>query len=129
MGQIKIYGLKEKLNPKKEKWSEVIHSCMVEAFELPENKKFHRFFPMENEDFIFPDDRSEAYTIIEISIFEGRSSESKKRLIELLFQRAAESTDIAPSDLEITLFETPRQNWGIRGLPADELQLNYKINV
>jgi hypothetical protein len=31
--------------------------------------------------------------------------------------------------IEITLFETPRENWGIRGLPGDELSLNYKVQV
>ena len=32
-------------------------------------------------------------------------------------------------DLEITISETPRHNWGIRGLPADELGLTYEVNV
>jgi hypothetical protein len=27
------------------------------------------------------------------------------------------------------IFETPMHNWGIRGKSADELSLNYKINV
>ena len=38
-------------------------------------------------------------------------------------------SDIAPQDVEITITETPRHNWGIRGLPGDELQLGYKINA
>jgi hypothetical protein len=28
-----------------------------------------------------------------------------------------------------TIFETPKHNWGFRGLPGDEHQLNYKIEV
>ncbi len=31
--------------------------------------------------------------------------------------------------LEITLFETPCHAWGIRGLPGDEIGLNYKVEV
>jgi len=31
--------------------------------------------------------------------------------------------------VEITITETPRSNWGIRGLPADELELSYKVDV
>lgn len=129
MAQIKVYGVNKKLNPIKEKLSEVIHSCVVDAFQFPPDKRFHRFFPMQNEDFIFANSRSDAYTIIEISIFEGRSVEAKKQLINLLFQRIGEYVSISPNDLEITIFETPKQNWGIRGVPADELQLNYKVNV
>ncbi|WDM20667.1 tautomerase family protein [Paenibacillus polymyxa] len=53
----------------------------------------------------------------------------KKQLIQLLFQRITDQFGIAPQDLEITIFETPKQNWGIRGVPGDELQLNYKVNI
>ncbi len=28
-----------------------------------------------------------------------------------------------------TITETPKHNWGIRGLPGDELTLNYKANI
>jgi 4-oxalocrotonate tautomerase family enzyme len=77
----------------------------------------------------YPPGRSERYTIIEISMFEGRSVETKKQLIRLLFERASARLGIAPDDLEITITETPRANWGIRGLPADELGLSYQVEV
>jgi 4-oxalocrotonate tautomerase family enzyme len=129
MGQIKIYGLKEKLNPIKESMSNVIHSCLVEAFEFPTDKRFHRFFPMEKEDFLYANGRTDSYTVIEISIFEGRTVEAKKMLIRLLYERVNSELNISLNDIEITIFETPKHNWGIRGLPGDELTLNYKVNV
>ncbi|MCM2677630.1 tautomerase family protein [Alkalicoccobacillus plakortidis] len=129
MGQIKIYGIKERLTPIKETLSDVIHSCLIDAFEYPHNKKFHRFFPMEQENFYFESNRTMAYTIIEISIFEGRSVEAKKRLINLLIARIDNKLKISPQDIEITIFETPKHNWGIRGLPGDELALHYKVNI
>lgn len=129
MGQIKIYGVKDRLNPIKETLSNVIHSCLVEALEFPLDKKFHRFFPMDKEDFYFASGRTEAYTVIEISMFEGRTVEAKKQLLKLLFERINSELSISPRDVEITIFETPKYNWGIRGLPGDELALNYKVNV
>jgi len=129
VGQIKIFGTRERLNPIKEALSDIIHSCMVEVLEFPSNKKFHRFFPMEKEDFYFPDERTEAYTIIEISMFEGRTAETKKQLINFLFERIARQLSISILDIEITIFETPKHNWGIRGLPGDELALSYRVNV
>lgn len=129
MGQIKIYGVKDKLNPIKETLSTIIHSCMMEALAYPADKKFHRFFPMDKEDFYFPSERTEAYTIIEISMFEGRTMETKKHLLALLFEKINNQLSIAPQDIEITIFETPKHNWGIRGLPGDELALSYKVNV
>ena len=61
-------------------------------------------------------------------MIEGRSIEAKKHLIRLLFERA-QSVGIVPQDLEITIFLTPKHNWGFRGLPGDEHTLNYKISV
>jgi phenylpyruvate tautomerase PptA (4-oxalocrotonate tautomerase family) len=125
--QVKIYGLAEQWEPYKARLSDVIHSCMVDALSLPVDKRFHRFFSLASSDFVFPADRTARYTIIEISLFEGRSVDRKKQLIRLLFERIHRECSIAPQDIEITLTETPRANWGIRGLPADELSLSYPI--
>ena len=129
MVQIKVYGNRENLNKIKDKLSDVIHSCAVDALSLPKDKKFHRFFPLEEPDFRYPDERSENYTIIEIICFEGRSVDAKKKLIKLLFERINKELGISANDIEITIFETPRCNWGIRGVSGDELKLNYKIGI
>lgn len=129
MAQIKIYGLKEQLNPIKSQLSDVIHSCVVDALSFPMEKRAHRFFSLEAEDFYCPVGRTPRYTIIEISMFEGRSTETKKQLIRLLFERAEQTLGISPNDLEITITETPKHNWGFRGQPGDEISLNYKVEV
>ena len=129
MAQIKIFGLQEHLDRRKAQLSDVIHACAVDALKLPAEKRFHRFFPLESADFYYPAGRTEQYTIIEVSMFEGRSVETKKQFIRLLFDKLWQTLQIAPDDVEITIFETPRHNWGIRGLPGDELELNYRVNV
>jgi phenylpyruvate tautomerase PptA (4-oxalocrotonate tautomerase family) len=129
MAQIKIYGLREQLKSRRAKLSAVIHSCAVDALGLPPDKRFHRFLPLEQADFIFPEGRSDDYLIIEISMFEGRSIETKKHFISLLFERIYEELRIGVDDIEITIFETPRHNWGIRGKHGDELELSYKVTV
>ncbi len=129
MAQVKIYGLKEHLAPLKTQISDCVHSCIVSAFQVPANKRFHRFFEMTKDNFYYPSERTERYTIIEISLFEGRSVQAKKYLYELLFSRFEKDFSISPLDLEITLSETPAHNWGIRGKPGDELTLDYSIDV
>lgn len=128
MSQVRIYGHREALATSRGAISDAVHSCLMDALGLPETKRFQRFFPMDSEDFIHPADRSERYTIIEISMFSGRSAEAKRRLIQLLFERL-DGIGIAPQDVEITIFESPAANWGIRGVSADELTLNYDVNV
>lgn len=129
MAQVKIYGVKEYLNPVKARLSDVIHACVVEALSFPPEKRAHRFFPLEAEDFYYPTGRTSRYTIVEISMFEGRSVEAKKDLIRLLFERAQRELDLTPSDLEVTITETPKHNWGFRGQPGDEIRLDYKVEV
>jgi phenylpyruvate tautomerase PptA (4-oxalocrotonate tautomerase family) len=127
MAQVKIYALRQTLEPREE-ISNAIHKSIMEALEYPADKKFHRFFPLEPEDFCFSSDRSDKYTILEISMFEGRSVTAKKKLIALLFENL-EQLGIPRHDLEITIFETPKYNWGIRGVPGDELALSYRVEV
>lgn len=129
MSHVRIYGHREPLTRHREALSTTIHSCLVDALGLPAEKKFQRFFPLDAEDFIYPDDRSEQYTIIEISMFTGRSPEAKRTLIRLLFERIEEQIGITPQDVEITVFESPAANWGIRGRCGDELALDYDVNV
>lgn len=129
MSQIKIYGLREHLDPIKATLSDTIHACVVEALHFPEDKRAHRFFPMEKADFYYPRSASEKYTIIEISMFEGRAVETKKNLIRLLSERVSQQCDRQHNEIEITITETPRCNWGFRGKPGDEIGLAYKVEV
>ena len=129
MSQVKIYGLREHLDPIKKALSDAIHSCIVEALQFPPDKRAHRFFPMDAEDFYFPASASPRYTLIEISMFEGRAVETKKALIRLLFARIGERCGRKPNEIEVTITETPRHNWGFRGLPGDEVGLSYKVEV
>lgn len=129
MGQVKIFGIKEKIGPIQQNLSTIIHSCLMDAFKIPANKKFQRFIMLDRDEFYFPEDRTEDYIIIEISVFEGRSNVAKKNLIHLLFDRISSELKISKQDIEINIFETPECNWGIRGMPGDELSLNYKVDV
>ena len=101
----------------------------MDALGIPKDKRAHRFIALAKEDFMMPEGRTEAYTSIEISMIEGRTSETKKKLIRLLFDRIQEQVGISHMDLEICIYESPACNWGFRGIHGDDIQLNYEINV
>jgi len=127
---IVIYGIKQNLNPIKADLSDVIQSSMTQVLGLPEDKRAHRFIPMEKEDFYFPGGRSDAYTVIEINMMEGRQIETKKQLIKVLFENIESALGIGPVDVEITIKEQPAHCWGFRGMTGDEVSdLKYKVNV
>lgn len=129
MAQIKIYALNKTIKRHRDHLSIAIHQALTKTLKYPIEKKFQRFISLESEHFIYPSDRTESYIIIEISMFEGRTKEAKNALINTLFQNINDLCGIDFNDIEITIFETPKENWGIRGKNADELQLNYQINI
>ncbi|WP_427004372.1 tautomerase family protein [Pseudarthrobacter sp. H2] len=128
MAQIIVYGHKAALAPRISSLSDAIHAAAVSVLQLPVEKRFHRFITLDPDQFITPSDRSIDYTIVEVSMFEGRSTATKKDFIRQLISNVA-AVGVTPNDLEITITETPRASWGIRGVPADELQLNYSVDV
>ena len=129
MAQVKVYGEKAHLRSVRAALSDLIHAVNRDVLGLPADKRFHRFIALETEDFLHPAGRGPAYTVIEISMFEGRDPATKKALLKRLMADISEGLGIAPIDIEITIFETPKANWGIRGQTGDELVLTYKVEV
>ena len=101
----------------------------MSALSYPAEKRFQRFVALDPEDFLYPDDHGPDYTIIEIAMFEGRSEEAKRELITQLFARIEQEAGLAPQSIEITITETPKVNWGIRGVNAADLTLDYQVEV
>lgn len=129
MAQITVYGKTDSIRARRKALSDAIHGAVMVALEYPPEKKFHRFIGLDDDSFIYPDDRGRDYTIVEVSLFEGRSVEAKRRLIRELFDRIETEVGVAPHSLEITIHETPRVNWGIRGSNAEDLALGYEVEV
>jgi phenylpyruvate tautomerase PptA (4-oxalocrotonate tautomerase family) len=129
MAQFKIYGRIDHLRSAHEKLGELIHAAAVRTLKLPTDKRFQRFIALEDWQLVTPADRSERYTLIEIVMFSGRTLDTKKALVRALMDDIVSGLDIAPADVEITILESPRENWGIRGQHGDELALNYKVDV
>ncbi|MFC5409665.1 tautomerase family protein [Larkinella bovis] len=129
MSQVKVYGVKEPLRAIRNRLSDVIHGCVVEALQFPENKRAHRFLYLEPDDFFMPEGRTEQYIIIELLMIEGRTVETKKKLITLLFDRIHRQLGLSLNDIEICILESPAHNWGFRGQTGDDVSISYQIKV
>lgn len=125
---ILVFGIREKLDPIKAQMSDIIHDCMNKALGLPEDKRAHRFFPLDRENFFYPGGRTDAYTVIEINMMQGRSKGVQKELIKLLFKEIEEKLHITPVDIEITINEQAPHMWGFRGQTGDEVKLDYPLD-
>ncbi|MGQ7295331.1 tautomerase family protein [Quadrisphaera sp. KR29] len=128
MAQLKVYGRDTFLRQVRQELSDLLHAAAVDVLQLPPAKRFHRFFPMAAEDFPTPEGRTERYLVVEVLLFEGRSVAAKKAFYARLYRDVA-ALGVGPADLEVVLLETPRHDWAVRGLPGDELDLPYRVEV
>ncbi|MQY06232.1 tautomerase family protein [Actinomadura macrotermitis] len=126
MTQIKIYGRRDAWAGRQREVSDLLQHSLHETWKLPADKRFHRFLLLEAEDWICPQ-RGDRYLIVEILCFTGRSDDAKRALVRDLYARLLPALELAADDLEITIVEMPKPNWGIRGVPAEELALTYPV--
>ena len=130
MAQVKVYGLAKHINDKRVEVSDAIHSAVMTALEYPADKKFHRCFYLDDENFIYPDDRTACYTIIEFSIFEGRSKRAKR----LAYYRGVLPTWRHRQALVRRTWKSPylkhrNRIGGYAENPVMNLSLDYKVHV
>jgi phenylpyruvate tautomerase PptA (4-oxalocrotonate tautomerase family) len=126
---VKVYALRASLEGRRQAISDAVQAALVEAFGVPEGKRFHRFFPLEREDLFAPPDRSDDYLLLEFTVIAGRSVAAKKQLVRALFERLEKDVGIAPQDVEVVILEAPPENWGFRGMHGDEAALPYAVRV
>ncbi len=129
MAQVVVWAHRSALEARRDALSDAIHGAVMAALDYPPEKRFHRFVGLEDGDFRHPADRGVDYTIVEISMFEGRRDDAKRRLIDELYARIEAQVGIARHSVEITITETPRVNWGIRGRNGADLELGYRVDV
>ena len=108
---------------------EAVYQAQREALKVPEGDRQIRYIEHEPAHFAVPPDKTENYTLVEFTLFPGRSLEAKRKLYQSIVRRFGK-LGISPSDIFIVLNEPPLDNWGIRGgIPASEVELGFKLNV
>jgi len=108
---------------------EAVYQAQREALKVPEGDRQIRYTEHKPEHFAVPPDKTENYTLVEFTLFPGRSLEAKRRLYQSIVRRFGE-LGIEPADVFIVLNEPPLANWGIRGgIPASEVELGFNLKV
>lgn len=98
-----------------------VHTTMVEVLKIPQSDRLVRVIEYDSNNFYPPLNASDKYALITISMFPGRSLESKKLLYQKLCQ-GLETFGFSPRDTRIIINEIPAENWGLRGgISGDEL--------
>jgi len=130
MPLVKIEIYKGKSKEYKKKLLDSVHSALVEALKIPEDDRMQRLYELELENFETNSDKSDKFALIQLTIFEGRSIEAKRKLYSAIVGNLNADLGIDGSDVLIVINEIPLENWGIRGgQMATDVNLGFKIDV
>jgi phenylpyruvate tautomerase PptA (4-oxalocrotonate tautomerase family) len=106
-----------------------VHNALVSAFKIPDDDRNQRLYELEEDDFERRQNKTNNYTIIEITAFKGRSVDAKRKLYKKIFQNLKSSPGISDGDITVYINEPDLQNWGIKGKSADEIDLGFEVKV
>lgn len=105
-----------------------VQRALVEGIRIPEDDRFIRILEYPEHAFAAAPDRGPHFTIVEISMFAGRSVDAKRRLFAAL-AREFEAFGVPARDLKVLIHDVPRENWGLRGQSAADIEIDFKIEV
>jgi len=108
---------------------DAVQSALREGLKIPQWDRTLRLIEHPASHFAVPPGRGEKFTLVEVSMFSGRSMDAKKALYQAIVRNLA-SLGVPALDIKITLIEIPPENWGLRGgMAASEIDLGFKIDV
>lgn len=114
----------------KKKMLDIIHDALVASIKIPDRDRNQRITEYDKALFEKPPERSKDFTIIEITLFTGRSMDAKRELYRAITEGLNKDLGIDGNDIMIVLHEVPMENWGIRGgKPANEVDLGFNVKV
>lgn len=107
---------------------DTVQRALVEGIRIPVGDRDIRIIEYPPQCFAPPEGRGPGYMVIEISMFSGRSREARQRLYAALVRELA-AFGHAPSDVKVIVHDVPRDNWGLGGQSAADIELGFKVEV
>lgn len=105
-----------------------VHAALVEAFRIPESDR-HQILHEHPKD-TFDSKHGGAFTLVELTVFPGRSPEAKQKLFAAIVRNLQAAPKIDPAHVLVVLHEPPMENWGVRGgKAATEVTFGFKLDV
>lgn len=107
-----------------------VHQALVLSLGIPDSDRFQRLYELPFKNFEYPPDRTVNATVIEITMFKGRSLKAKRELYQAIVNILEKNPGIGGHDIMIVLNEPSLENWGVRGgKPASEVDFDFDIEV
>jgi phenylpyruvate tautomerase PptA (4-oxalocrotonate tautomerase family) len=110
---------------------EAVRAALSEALQAPDDDPTVRLaqYPSEQFSLPYPDRHSDRYTLVEVTMFAGRSMDAKRQLYDAIIRRLV-NLGVASTDILIVLHEPPMENWAVNGgIPANEVDVGFKVDI
>jgi phenylpyruvate tautomerase PptA (4-oxalocrotonate tautomerase family) len=108
---------------------DAVHTAAVEALRIPDDDRTQILTEHPADAFELPPGKGDRFTLIQVTMFAGRSGDAKRRLYQAVVGNLGH-LGIPPSDVVIVLHEVALENWGIRGgRPASDVDLGFEVDV
>lgn len=120
MPLIRVEILKGKDASYKKTLLDAVHDALAAAIGIPDWDRFQRLYELEPECFERAPGKTDHFTMIEITMFPGRTKEQKAKIYEEIVQALQERLGIANTDVFIVLQEPPNENWGLAGKQRED---------
>jgi phenylpyruvate tautomerase PptA (4-oxalocrotonate tautomerase family) len=105
-----------------------VQRALVEGIKIPPEDRHVRILEYPAGTMAVPGDRGPKATLVEISMFAGRSVEAKRRL-HAGMQREFAAFGLGPRDLKVVIHDEPRENWSVGGVALSDVELGFKVDV
>lgn len=116
MPLIRIEIIKGKDASYKQTLLDAIHDALVNALGIEDWDRFQRLYELDEDCFQRSESKTDRFTMIEITMFPGRTKEQKALVFSEIVRLLSERLGIAATDVFIVLQEPPNENWGLAGI-------------
>ena len=106
-----------------------VRDALSEALKAPREDPLVRLtsYPRELFTLPYPERHSKRFALIEVTMFAGRSTETKRRLYEAIVRNL---DGLVPAgDVSIVVHEPPMENWAVGGVPASEKDVGFDVEI
>ena len=115
MPLVRIEIIKGKSIEYKKEMLEGVHTALMNAIQIEDWDRFQRLYEIEDELFERSENKTDKFTMIEITMFQGRTKEQKARIYEEIVKELYARLEIQATDVFIVINEPPNENWGLAG--------------
>lgn len=107
---------------------DAVHRALVSALKIPASDRTVRLVVHEPHRFAVDPGKGERFTFVSADIFSGRSLKAKRELYRAIVANLA-PLGIPEDHVKVLLREVELENFGIRGVPATDIDLGFEIKV